>query len=1113
MFLAYVYRHSVRCFSISRPVGSCLPAFDFLHPPVIRSAIKSTKLLDRHTRGYSDDSNDDEPIRSVKGWSASELARQDDLSRQEDDVFAEQVFSELDAIGETSSRFRQTLLSTGSKRPIETSTSPFVPHLESHVESILTGVEGNLSTIDTHDPSLSIRRQSALNALRAIVRDRMEGKQQQAIDIYHANELDDILDPSEKSLLASYLYQSTQRSHLEELLSLNPGSHIVIPTLCRLGRLEEATSLVLQKLSDSKFINFLEIHVVMHEYAKRKDWQTLVEIWEQAVMSPAVSDAAALISDYDRRLVLGNCLATIPNPKEWYITKATNIISDPHTPQKLVDFIRILGGIIVQGLAHANHDITALELAKHQIEEFGEISLNTLFRLIHSLRWNGRPKAALELYLSYRNNDFATIVRHSESDPETGRKTMLNIQNEAMASASALNNFPILKSIFEDIYALGLQPDSHSYAIVMHAFAQHGHAETVQELFDTFIKSGRKPDMHIFAELLYVHATLLDVPEVERTFKNIVELGLEPNLVVHDIFATVYSRTLNVDGAMRVFRDYVRLGNAPDVRLIGHLIAMFANRNDTDGAVEMFNLLREFGLNPNVLAYNQLLNAYANVGDRVNAEAVVAKMREVGIQPDVATWSTLLKLYVQLKEKDSVVDVLARMRRSGQEPDEVIWAQVIGAFAQQGGKDALKSCRRVLNRMKSMGIRPSVNHWNPILDATVTTTEDLVELQRAYDEMLDSGVKPNTATHAILVSAYCKYGGRPGLEVSEGIMRRLTSISQHLDLTSRVAPRTALSPNLFAPIFKVQARGLPLDQVQELFDNLINSTASVGGNPAEPQLQMLTTLIEAYRYHRDIEGVRRVWKAIKTHADNASRSFRSTNGQTANFVIPGNRYILCAPFSQYMHTLADAGELDELDVVWDQLSSEGYDFDCENWNIRIKLCLLHKKHIVWAFRACEEVLISGWEERLRMKRKRARNPPPFLRAKERNNMVSYANRIIWPIEADLMDLDPPKPFNWEKVVLPDLYLFGSTLYAFILLRRELLLGTSIVDSSGKRRPGPEVWERLKQAFPRIVRAMLLHLKNMSKSERKLVSLNFENEGVAPVDENKGQGKQETTGTE
>ena len=735
-----------------------------------------------------------------------------------------------------------------------------------------------------------------------------------------------------------------------------------------------------------------------------------MQLWLQQSQSPS-----QIIIDQRKNVVLENCLVTIPKPTEWYIRKAANILSDPEASPKMLQFIKILGGVLVKGFAKNKEEGIALSLLRYQLETFREISQNALFWEMYALRRSGRPKAAVELYLSYRNNEFTAIEHYNDYDPESGKNIKLNIQNEAMASASLLNNFPILKQIFEDIYTLGLEPDKYSYAIVMHAFARHGQAHTVQELFETYLKTSRVPDIYMYAELLYVQVTLLDIPGVEKTFELIKASGLDAGCVLYDMLTAAYSRTLDVDGAMRVFREYIKLGNSPDERTIGHLISMFANRNDTEAAVEMFNLLGEFGINPQVVAFNQLLNAYANTGDHLNAEAVIAKMRELGIKPDVTTWTTLMKLYVQRNDNTAMVEVLARMRRGGCQPNEVTWAQLLEAFARTGGPNATANCRRVMNKIKEMGMKLDVFHWNAYLEATIISTQDLLEMQEVYDEMLDSGVKPNSATHGILVSAYCKYGGRSGLEIAEGIMTRLNSISQYLDLTSTNSPRTTLPPQLFTPIFNQQGPKLPLDQVQKVFDNYVNSASSAGGSPAEPDLNFLTSLLNVYRHHQDIEAVKRTWKAIKTHADGASRSFRSSGEETTtDFVVPGNRYLLCTPLSIYIRALSDFDELDEIDTVWDQLSRNGYDFDCQSWNTRIKICLVRKKHIVWAFRACEEVLMDGFESRLRFARKKIRNPPQHVRARlKKQEDLKMLNRIFWPIEADLLDL-PPLPVYAER---------------------------------------------------------------------------------------------------
>src|SRR5262249_26221814 len=64
---------------------------------------------------------------------------------------------------------------------------------------------------------------------------------------------------------------------------------------------------------------------------------------------------------------------------------------------------------------------------------------------------------------------------------------------------------------------------------------------------------------------------------------------------------------------------------------------------------------------------------------------------------------------------------------------------------------------------------------------------------------------------------------------------------------------------------------------------------------------------------------------------------------------------------------------------------------------------------------------------------------------------------------------------------------------FMLLRRDLLLGLQITDSSGTKRSGIDVWERLKHEFPRVVRAMLIHLKTLPLAQQRMVSLDFDKE--------------------
>ena len=733
-----------------------------LSPPSCHSRCCSTnKKVDRLVRQYHDDEgkNDDDEVLSPKddewpsggGWSAEELERQDQLFQAQDSQYAQEVDHEQawgSASDHTNMLFKEidsiptpTLVVRDSKSKLpKFNSDPESDHipliggsLETHILS-MWWLSRPVS--DTYHPEISTERHAALDAFRVIVSGNLDDKRQQALDIFKNNNLSELVDPTE---LTRYLYQSTERTYLEEILTIDPRGPLAVATLCRLGRLEEASELAIRRLDKSDSPSLcMEVLLVMESYAYLNDWQNLIKVWEAGALSPSIRFPNQLLSEQTRNVIIENCLFTIPNVKEWFFAKYKEIYTSRNGPRRRRrQWIKNFLGILVKAFANNNDWATAKDLIQFQIRVFQWVNQNTLFEHMVGLRVNGQPKEAVEMYLQYRNNEFSPVIHPTERNEEVDRSLALRIQNEAMASASLLNNFPVLQQIFEDVYTLGLEPDHYSYAIVMHAFARHGQKKEVETLYDTFIKSGRETDIFMYAELLYVNVTLLDIPGVERVFEMIKKSKFDPNLVIYDMSTMAYTRTLDVENSMRMFQEFIRAGNKPNTQIIGHLISMFAYRHDTEGAVEMFNLVGEFGLSPTTGLFNQLLNAYAVAGDSVNAEAVIVKMREVDVRPDVITWTTLMKLYVEKHDTYLVVDTLARMRRSGCEPDQHTWAQLMQSFARDGGKNSLDNCRRIMRRMEAVGQKATVHHWNNLLEATAVNTGDMELMQRVYDEMLD----------------------------------------------------------------------------------------------------------------------------------------------------------------------------------------------------------------------------------------------------------------------------------------------------------------------------------------------------------------------------------------
>ena len=1129
--------------STALPSSTPLPAFDFLHPPVVRDAILQTRRLNQQVRRYSNKSERDKPevgeVRRVRGggdlpydpegWSPSKLdmifeggnpprdgRRRSAAESATENGKAESPMDEppedFYSSGYTADENSGTIgweEEPPLNEPADQNDPNYCPHIRYvPTKRLVNYTQEEFRTLEGFDVAPHLK--AVVQEVVDIIMRQPDRRQEVVLDLYRRFQLDQVLPVAYKFYLARYLYHSTRRRVLEAILDLGLGGRFTVPILRRLGRLEDAREIAMQNLRNAAsypipFDVLNETLTVLDQYVCKGDWEGVMEFWETAVMCPVIQDPVDLISPYAQNSMLENCLVLqAPDIRDWYYRKASSVVMNPNATPKEYEFIKHVGAVLIKGFAKNRKGIEGLDLIKYITTTFKEIETISFFWEIHALRKIGRPHDALELYLGHRNREFELTMHHMAIEEEYIKHHLLNIQNEAMASASALNNFPVLRKIFEDLYKLGLEPSAYSYAIVMHAFARHGQADTVQRLFDMYSRTGKPMSIYLYAELLYVHVMLLDIPACERTFQLIQNSGVDLNRVVYDMYVSAYARTLNVDSALPTFRMYLKaVGDQPDLGIINHFVNLFANRNDPDAAVEMFNLIGQYGLTPQIHSFNCLLTAYVNVDDEVNAEAVIAKMRELGIRPDVVTWSTLLKIYVRRHDSQGIIDLFARMRRHGIQPNEITWGQLMIAIAVGGSSTADENVKRVMNRIKSLGIRPNVFHWNAYLTAVTKAKQDLGALQEAYDEMIATGVKPNMTTHQLLITAYCRLGGRAGQEIAEGIISRLTTIQHHVDLTSPFSPKTSLPPSLFEPIFRVQGPKLPLDQVQRVFDTFVNSAASVGGSPAEPDLDLLTQLLDIYRKHGDLEACKRTWKAIKHHADKASRSFRamqSSEEEIRDFVVPGNRYLLDGALESYIVALSEANQLDEIDKVWDELVENGYDFTCRNWNTRIQVCLRHQKHIVWAFRACEEVLIDGWEKRFLARRKRMQNPPKRWRELQRQREdVKMLNRVFWPIEADISDLTPLPMSRMDQLEQGvEYFIYYKTMIAFLVLRKKLLSGASIVDSSGRVRPGPEVWDRLKTAFPRLVRAMFIQLKKVSVRKREHLTRGLEQTTIQTV---------------
>src|SRR5271156_6212892 len=314
-------KSGLRDFSTVIPCPTRLPVLDFLHPRSVRSAVQAQRRLDRQIRRYASGSDDDGLPPSTPGWSQSELERQKELEHQrESEEAANKIFEELEIVKPKNE-------SPSLHYTLNDQDSEIVPHITSSFAAMLTDVPVSAMTPNDklEQSNLTTEEQSSLNALRIILRGFISNRQQQAIEICKNNHLVNYLSYSERREFANYLYKSQDRSQLLQLLEWFPHSQMFVPTLCRLGRLQEAQQAALKELGKTANVRTIfQVLLVLDEYLKRGDWINAISLWQEAVMLPTIGDARRLITPHREYVTLLHCLAKIPNPVKWFITKAAS---------------------------------------------------------------------------------------------------------------------------------------------------------------------------------------------------------------------------------------------------------------------------------------------------------------------------------------------------------------------------------------------------------------------------------------------------------------------------------------------------------------------------------------------------------------------------------------------------------------------------------------------------------------------------------------------------------------------------------------------------------------------------------------------------------------------
>jgi hypothetical protein len=345
----------------------------------------------------------------------------------------------------------------------------------------------------------------------------------------------------------------------------------------------------------------------------------------------------------------------------------------------------------------------------------------------------------------------------------------------------------------------------------------------------------------------------------------------------------------------------------PDIITFNSVILAWSKSPHPDAAyrahsiLERLNDLHDKGfltdIKPDRISYNTIIHGYARStrtgaakrADRVFREllSLYESTRDESYRPDVRSYSSLLNAFANAGAAERAEEVLLDMQKSYKAdhnqvcPDTSCFNQVLYAWAKSSEKGADKRAEMFLRLMEDMSssgseaVLADTQSYNILLHALGSSGDSdaplragmlLERMKKGYEDGKDY-LKPDVLSYTTLIAAWCKLGGKQGLEATEQLINEAVStagIVADRDFFSNVlyslAYCTSNETVRKAEAVVAQAKKLNVECDIQVYNALLNCWAKSGDHEAPKR-----TIDILYQLEKDGETDNRLLPNEKTY--------------------------------------------------------------------------------------------------------------------------------------------------------------------------------------------------------------------------------------------------------
>lgn len=263
-------------------------------------------------------------------------------------------------------------------------------------------------------------------------------------------------------------------------------------------------------------------------------------------------------------------------------------------------------------------------------------------------------------------------------------------------------------------------------------------------------------DEVLFNALLDTCCRLKDLVRLEATVKRMRELEVTPSPVTLGILVKTYGQVGDLQKVLQAWEDMEKQRGQANAVTYGCMIDACVKCGNLAKAVEIFKGMRQVGKHRNTILYTTLIKGYGLEKDLASALALFREMPLEGVPYNTITYNSIMEACIKCGNLEVAEGLLGEMLAPGNPvaPDLITFSTLLKGYCHIG---EIHSALRLVLAIQARGLRCDELVFNTLLDGCVKAN-DLQCGIGLFEEMVESGLRPSSITHSILVRLYQRNG-------------------------------------------------------------------------------------------------------------------------------------------------------------------------------------------------------------------------------------------------------------------------------------------------------------------------------------------------------------------